>query len=935
MYRVFPACILLLSLRALVWAQASQGWIEGMVTAGSGSRPLEGVLITLTGIPDKTVVSTVSDVSGRYRFLALRPGTYDLESQKAGYTAASVLTVEVESGRASIVDFAMNPGGAPVSVEWQKRPSDLWATDFGSRFNALRLAVLPSAHNIWAVLETQAKSTITNTPHEGGFDTVTIALTGSLGSSWTQSTYRLDGINVTDPFETGKSLVYPDYASLQNLKTSAGLHDAGIGAPGASIDMTTRDSGQDFHFGAEGYFLGEPLQSSNLDARLRGFGFATDPHFHHFSEGQFQLGGGLPHTSRWSVFSSFGVQHLTRTIPDFSAVPATTVSSGLLRFDGRLGQHDQFTLTSTGQIVNNSNLGARSGLAPSATLRGHDRYEVVQGRWTRNRGSRLVLGVFGGFSHSSPTDTLLAGIFEANRTQLFTGEMAGAAPLESDSARSRFSVGAQGQAWRSFWRAQHQLDFGVDLEESKSTEERRVFGDYQQLYYPFDTPVEVVEYDTPSHSKQRLREFSLYLEDRLRVSGRIFVRAGLALDSSNAFLPPQQSGAGSFSPARLFGGKSSVVSWTTLAPRISISAPLFRRFGGPRISAGYSRYYHALPASYANYANPTSLGGRVYIWSDANHDGLFQRGEEGTLLRTFGGPYSSVDPGLKRPFTDEFAIGLDQQIGERFSVEVRGFRRDQTRLIEAVNTGVTPSNYAPLSIRDPGDDGIAGTGDDQALTVFNQDPLSLGKDRYLLTNPAGLRSRYKGIEIAVRRELPHHGFVSVSFAAYSAVGTTNPGNSEFENDPGVAGDLFDNPNNQLNATGRTFFDRAYVGKVASYVHLPFGFYSGSVIRYADGLPFGRKLIVAGLNQGPIYVMATPRGEPGGFRTQFYLIFDQRLARDFTIERFRLSAMLDVFNLLNSNRNLSEYDITGPLFPPRTPVGFQNPRVLRLGLRIIL
>jgi hypothetical protein len=248
---------------------------------------------------------------------------------------------------------------------------------------------------------------------------------------------------------------------------------------------------------------------------------------------------------------------------------------------------------------------------------------------------------------------------------------------------------------------------------------------------------------------------------------------------------------------------------------------------------------------------------------------------------------------------------------------------------------VPPASYTPVSIFDPGDDSIPGTSDDRTLTAFNQDPRTLGQDRYFLTNPPGFRSSYKGLEVMIRGNLAQYGFVSMSFTAFEAVGRTNPGNTEFENDPGVIGNLFDSPNTLLNAQGRIFFDRAYVSKIAAYFRLPLGFYSGSVIKYADGLPFGRKLIVAGLNQGPLYVMATPRGEPGGFRTQFDLSFDQRLARDFSVGRYRISLMIDVFNLLNRISCLREFDISGPLFPLRRPTEIQNPRVVRLGLRLYL
>jgi hypothetical protein len=79
-------------------------------------------------------------------------------------------------------------------------------------------------------------------------------------------------------------------------------------------------------------------------------------------------------------------------------------------------------------------------------------------------------------------------------------------------------------------------------------------------------------------------------------------------------------------------------------------------------------------------------------------------------------------------------------------------------------------------------------------------------------------------------------------------------------------------------------------------------------------------------------MATPRGQPGGLRTQFNVIFDQRIGRDFELGRSKLSFLIDIFNVLNLNNSLREFDISGPLFPQRRPLDVQNPRVVRLGIR---
>ena len=104
-----------------------------------------------------------------------------------------------------------------------------------------------------------------------------------------------------------------------------------------------------------------------------------------------------------------------------------------------------------------------------------------------------------------------------------------------------------------------------------------------------------------------------------------------------------------------------------------------------------------------------------------------------------------------------------------------------------------------------------------------------------------------------------------------------------------------------------------------------------VARYYDGLVFGRLLLVNGFEQGPFFVRATPRGDFGAFRTQFNSTLDLRAARSFDIKRSKLSVALDVFNLLNLNRNTLESDLTSPNFEKRIPLAIQAPRTLRLGL----
>jgi hypothetical protein len=259
-------------------------------------------------------------------------------------------------------------------------------------------------------------------------------------------------------------------------------------------------------------------------------------------------------------------------------------------------------------------------------------------------------------------------------------------------------------------------------------------------------------------------------------------------------------------------------------------------------------------------------------------------------------------------------------------------------LIEIVNSGVPFSSYIPTIVTDPGNDGIPGNSDDQALTLFNRQPSALGKDLFMLTNPPGYRASFKGFEIEVVKPLAHRWEARASFVAMHSSAPTNPGNSVFENDPGVIRNnaevvdaLATDPNTLLFATGRIFFDRGFIGKLTGFYQAPYGIRVGAVAKYYDGLPFGRLLFVEGFNQGPFFVRATPRADFGAFRTQFNSTLDMRLARDFHLRRGNISLDLDVFNLLNLNKNTREADLTSPTFAQRVPVMIQAPRIFRLGV----
>jgi hypothetical protein len=149
-----------------------------------------------------------------------------------------------------------------------------------------------------------------------------------------------------------------------------------------------------------------------------------------------------------------------------------------------------------------------------------------------------------------------------------------------------------------------------------------------------------------------------------------------------------------------------------------------------------------------------------------------------------------------------------------------------------------------------------------------------------------------------------------------------------ENDDGVVGEAYVNPNALAHAQGRTFTERGYTIKTAATYTFPHDFTLGLIGRYQDGQHFARLVIMPGLNQGAEAVRAFRNGRT---RFTFEMTVDARLQKGFTIGGHRASVILDAYNLFNEYLEVEEIAVTGPT--SRLKSASQPPRAIHLGIRI--
>jgi len=142
-----------------------------------------------------------------------------------------------------------------------------------------------------------------------------------------------------------------------------------------------------------------------------------------------------------------------------------------------------------------------------------------------------------------------------------------------------------------------------------------------------------------------------------------------------------------------------------------------------------------------------------YSWTDSNQDKYAQTSELGRIRYIDIGQAVKIDPSLKSPYTIEAVVGAERKLARNIGLSLNFIYRENRRfwwtknLLWDVNR-----DYTPLTVQDPGPDGIYGRADDGGLiTIYNLDINKVGvTDPYVKERP-GYRTSYKGVEFVFNK----------------------------------------------------------------------------------------------------------------------------------------------------------------------------------------
>ena len=254
--------VLTLGLAPMACGQtASTGALMGVTLDPSGAV-LGNVSISLTNEDGTQARSAVSDENGRFGFLLLPSGTYELQANKFDFKRLSLSKLQVTITETLTVQLHLELATREEQVEVFSTlfMVQLDSSALGRTVNERMLSDLPLVTRNYTQIAGLSPGVVAGVYNAGELghggtalsqlgksnDGIYVNGTRSYDNNW-----QLDGISVSDVQSSGSisgGIPIPNPDTLQEFKVQTGLYDAAFGrGGGANISVITKVGSNDYH----------------------------------------------------------------------------------------------------------------------------------------------------------------------------------------------------------------------------------------------------------------------------------------------------------------------------------------------------------------------------------------------------------------------------------------------------------------------------------------------------------------------------------------------------------------------------------------------------------------------------------------------------------------------------------------------------------------
>lgn len=682
-------------------AQVQTGNVFGTVVDEQGSA-LPGVTITLTGPGAPQVF--VTDGQGRFRFLSLSPGRYQLSSALEGFATVEYPNVNVSVGRNTEIEVTMSSAVEDVITVTAESPIlDERKITTGTTVSEVELEKIPTARDPWVILQ-QAPGVLVDRVNVGGNESGQQSQFISPGTNNNNSAWSVDGVVITDMGAIGSSPTYYNFDSFEEMQVSTGGSDVSLATGGVTMNMVTKRGTNEWRGSGRYLLTDDSLEQAELDFDASELGKA----------GPFNRGNNTTQTGgRAQALFQQGNQIID--VKDFGAELGGPVIKDRLWVWGSWGTQEIDLLT-----LNGVRLG---GDIPG----GHDftelpSYAVKLNAQVASNNSGIAFYHFGdkvkdgrnaGPTRPPATTWDQSGgtpIYKLEDTHIFNSSFyltgmasqvdGGFQLIPKGGIEGENTVWGNGQIWRNnfqlyqterpqeqakidgdyFFNAgssNHNLKFGVGLRNAVVTSFSTWAGKDRLVGFElFDPPTGFAR--TDRNVENEMDYTSIFLQDTMTL-GNLTANFGLRYDLQEGKINSTSLPNHKTFPNLVRGGTVPAIDmpfeWETITPRLGITYAL----GEERqtlLRASYSRFADQLHSSIVEQINPGSYRYGYFYWND-NGDGNISPNEVGDFYNFVGfdpnnpdvfESANSVDPNLNAPITDELVLGVEHALLPEFVI---------------------------------------------------------------------------------------------------------------------------------------------------------------------------------------------------------------------------------------------------------------------------
>jgi hypothetical protein len=989
-FAVFAA-LLVICLPSL--ATGRDGAIKGRVIDKQG-QPLPGAYLYVTSPSMLGITNFITSKTGRYSFPSLTPGTFKVIVEMPGFKTITIENVGVAAGATVTVNFEMEPSDIEEEVTG-KEPGP--ALDRESPRNALvldkdLLARLPLGRDFTAVLGLVPGLVFENDAPGARFSVN--------GLPVTTNAFSLDGVDVTHPVGRGSmSRINVDLIDQVVVETAG--HGAATGpAQGAYINVIHQPGGAAFQ-GSLTYStairgLAKSLWSEDEISEMGG---AVVPSLVRDNDLSLTFGGPVLEEISW-LFANvryraqsqrapfrywtdpLGGRHFVYDFADRDLSGLFKLSVSVLdKFKGVL----EFSFSGIRQPVFEQDI---DRFRPESATRNLDKERTMLGRgaltYTVNQDTLVDLSL----GYTKYKQGLLLNSTAAAKPQYYDVISRydwGSGSLNDRETANRMRAGVTITRLQDrFLGLSHHLLAGGDYETSAAISS--VWKTDNLIYnYAAGSPYTFGQAISPFSGnlvgsgligfwiaprdegalevRREIKKMGFFVQDTMRIAGRVSLTAGLRLDRAEARFPAVNKGSSGNSVAYSLGsslidsilgynlyGQFSLaqwekpIVWNSLSPRVGLSVNLLGN-GRTVLKASYARLPEDLGLGYSqDLAQVDPWSSHDFIWLDEDGNGIAGTGD-GYLLQ----PYDfrvykteffrqAVDADLKAPVIEEWSAGLQQEIFRDFTLSARYVSRRHSNIIGNVvydpSTGVhwgsvdeSPEGWwVPFSTVVPGVHGYA----DVPVTI-NLRSTTAPKFFERIENVPELEAKYRSLEFSFHKRMARNWQLFGSLVWNRATGTTNVASRWSAGNSPVL--LTSNAFINIAATDRLLQDRPLVARLAGTVRFRWDVYLSFLFKAQSGAPWARTVTIlppadwAGANGADSAPITVYLESPGSRRFGSWKNLDARLEKEFKkAGRTRLSASVDLFNVLGDKYRTLDLD-DGGTWAPDGPGASTGTRVL--------